>query len=69
MPIFWQKGPMAEETQQYEKGRERKQQSKDHQARMTRIMVHRPTKQKSGPRESKWAKEAPKNEIVNAQES
>ena len=44
MPIFWQKGPMAEEAQQYEKGEERKQQSKDHWARMVEIMVHKPTK-------------------------
>ena len=44
MPIFWQKSPMAKETQQYEKGRERKQQNKDHWAKMAGIMVHRPTK-------------------------
>ena len=35
---------MAEKAQQYEKGRERKQQSKDQWAKMARIMVHRPTK-------------------------
>ena len=44
MPIFWQKGAMVEEAQQYEKYRERKQQSKDHWARMVGIMVHMPTK-------------------------
>ena len=41
---FWQKGPMAEEAQQYKRDRERKQQSKDQWAKMARIMVHRPTK-------------------------
>ena len=41
---FWQTGPMVEEAQQYEKGRERKQQTNDHWARMAGIMVHRPTK-------------------------
>ena len=35
---------MTEETQQYERIRERKQQSKDYWARMAGIMVHRPTK-------------------------
>ena len=35
---------MAKESQQYEKGGERNQQSKDHWTRMTRIMVHKPTK-------------------------
>ena len=35
---------MVEKTQQYEKGRERKQQSKDNWARMAGIMVHKPTK-------------------------
>ena len=35
---------MVEKTQQYEKGRERKQQSKDHWARMAGIVVHKPTK-------------------------
>ena len=40
---FWLKGPMAEEAQQYEKDEERKQQSKDHSARMIGMMVHKPT--------------------------
>ena len=35
---------MAEKAQQYERKGERKQQSKDHWARMAGIMVHRPTK-------------------------
>ena len=42
---FWQKCPMVEEARQYEKCGEIKQQSKDQQAKMTGIMVHRPTKQ------------------------
>ena len=41
---FRQKGPMAEEVQQYEKCGERKQQNKDRWAKMVGIMVHRPTK-------------------------
>ena len=45
---FWQKGPMVEKAQQYERDGERKQQSKDHWAKMAGIvgiMVHRPTKE------------------------
>ena len=41
---FWQKGPMVEEAQQYEKDGEMKQQNKDHWARMIGIIVHMPTK-------------------------
>ena len=41
---FWQKGPMAEKSQQYKIDRERKQQSKDHWTKMARIMVYRPVK-------------------------
>ena len=41
---FWQKGLMVEKAQQYERDGERKQQSKDHSARMVGIMVHRPKK-------------------------
>ena len=35
---------MADEAQQYERDKERKQQSKNHWTRMTGIMVYRPTK-------------------------
>ena len=41
---FWQKGPMTEKAQQYERDGERKQQSKNHWVRIAEIMVQRPTK-------------------------